>query len=131
MNPVSLAPHLQRALEASSKDMGVDQRALVNQAVFAWLRTNGYTATNSLPLPSGESRGEGANPAPPPEPIRSSPTPAPVAPPPPPPVNIISPPVAPATPAADIAPLLQRMAEIDADLEKLTKPWPAWTPAPA
>jgi hypothetical protein len=62
------------------------------------------------------------------EPVRSTPTPAPVAPPPAAPVVA---PAAPAVQSVDVAPLLQRMAEIDADLEKLTKPWPAWAPVAA
>lgn len=42
MSTITIAPHLQRALETMSKDMAVDPQALVNQAVFAWLRINGY-----------------------------------------------------------------------------------------
>ena len=46
---ITLAPHLQRALELMSKDMAVDQQALVNQAVFAWLRINGYVMPGAAP----------------------------------------------------------------------------------
>jgi hypothetical protein len=133
MTNITLAPHLQRALDAMSKDMGVEQQALVNQAVFAWLRTNGYTTTAAVAVTAPPAQQPEAPPPPPPppaapvvakpvEPVRSSPTPAPVAPPPAAPV------VAPAAQGVDVAPLLQRMAEIDADLEKLTRPWPAWAP---
>src|SRR5690242_3249377 len=129
MTTITLAPHLQRALDAMSKDMGVEQQALVNQAVFAWLRTNGYATTAAAAVIAQPTQQPEAPPPPAPpvvvkpmEPVRSSPTPAPVAPPPAAPV------VAPAAQGVDVAPLLQRMAEIDADLEKLTKPWPAWAP---
>lgn len=134
MTTITLAPHLQRALDAMSKDMGVEQQALVNQAVFAWLRTNGYATTAAVAVPAQPAAQPEPPPPPPPppappvvakpvEPVRSSPTPVPVAPPPP-----AAPVVAPAAQGVDVAPLLQRMAEIDADLEKLTKPWPAWAP---
>ena len=118
MSPsISLAPHLERALEAMSKDMAVEPQALINQAVSAWLRINGYL----LPLPRG---GEGASV------VKSTPTPVPVpvAAPVPVPVPLPVPVIASPVPGVDIGPALVRMAEIDADLEKLAKPWPAWAP---
>jgi hypothetical protein len=48
MSTVTLAPHLQRALEVMSRDMGVEPQALVNQAVFAWLRINGYVLPGAV-----------------------------------------------------------------------------------
>ena len=42
-----IAPHLERALEAMSKDLAIEPQALVNQAVFAWLRINGYVAPSA------------------------------------------------------------------------------------
>lgn len=42
MSTLHIAPHLQRALETMSKDLAIDPQALVNQALFAWLRINGY-----------------------------------------------------------------------------------------
>lgn len=42
MSTIQLAPHLQRALDSMSKDLAIEPQALVNQAVFAWLRINGY-----------------------------------------------------------------------------------------
>jgi hypothetical protein len=41
MHSVIIAPHLWRALEVMARDMAVEPSALVNQAVFAWLRING------------------------------------------------------------------------------------------
>ena len=75
MSTVTLAPHLERALDAMSKDLGIETGSLVNQAVFAWLRINGYVAP-SVPV--------AVQPLPPP--MTSSPTPAPVEAPPPSPV---------------------------------------------
>jgi hypothetical protein len=142
---VSLAPHLQRALDAMSKDMGVDQQALVNQAVFAWLRINGYASSSAAAVaPAIPAVAPVA--VIPPEPVRAMPTPVPVAvpvalPPPPAPVAVVAPVavevaapvavVAPVAVAVDVGPALLRMKEIDADLEKLTKPWPAWAPVQA
>src|SRR3954465_4074155 len=78
---VSLAPHLQRALDAMSKDLAIEPQALVNQAMFAWLRINGYVAT-PLPLPGGgEGGGEGiSSPTPVPqlEPVAPVPAPEPL-----------------------------------------------------
>lgn len=133
-DPISIAPHLQRALTAMSKDMAIEPQAIVNQAVFAWLRLNGYV----LPGVAGASEApvQVAAPvvaaAPVIAPMVSTPTPPPVAPLPalvvvaPPPVIASTP-----TPVPEVAPALVRMAQIDADLEKLTKPWPAWSPVPA
>lgn len=39
---VDIAPHLWDALEVMGRDMAVAPSALANQAVFAWLRINGY-----------------------------------------------------------------------------------------
>lgn len=108
---LSLAPHLQRALDAMSKDLAVEQQALVNQAVFAWLRINGYVTTVAVAVSEVPAPAPG---------VGAMPTPVPM--------------IAPIVPAAaaaavDLGPALARMAEIDADLEKLTKPWPAWAPA--
>jgi hypothetical protein len=128
-----------------SKDMAVEPQALVNQAVFAWLRINGYVLPGPV-IPSGVEGHLAPAPAAvapqvvgapsvavAPAPVRSMPTPVPVAPPPAPvaaaPVSTPTP--APVAPAVDLGPSLMRMAEIDADLEKLTKPWPAWAPAQA
>ena len=153
-SPITIAPHLQRALDVMSKDMAVEPQALVNQAVFAWLRINGYV------LPGTAPRSEAPAPvvaapavevpvvAPVVAPVRSTPTPVPAAPPPPPPAPVpvpvsVAPVVVPvATPApapapapvvaeSELAPVLARMAEIDADLEKLARPWPAWAPVQA
>jgi hypothetical protein len=44
---INLAPHLERVLDAMSKDLAIDRQALVNQAVFAWLRINGYVAAGA------------------------------------------------------------------------------------
>ncbi len=111
MTTISLAPHLERALDTMSKDLALEPQALVNQAVSAWLRINGYTL---LPLPrGGEGRGEGERSQ------KSTPTPIPIAA----PVPVI----APTVPGLDVGPALVRMAEIDADLEKLTKSWPDWS----
>ncbi|MFZ5439402.1 MAG: FHA domain-containing protein [Myxococcota bacterium] len=151
MSTVTIAPHLQRALEAMSKDMAVDPQALVNQAVFAWLRINGYVtpgqpvavtapvapASVVAAVPPVEAAPV-APPAPLPEPaprVVSSPTPAPVAAPAPVPVPPVAPPVAAPeakvapTPAPDTRAARARMAEIAADLEKLTRPWPEWVQA--
>ncbi|PZR04604.1 MAG: hypothetical protein DI536_33975 [Archangium gephyra] len=76
MSTVTIAPHLQRALETMSKDMAVEPQALVNQAVFAWLRINGYvTPGTAVVAPQAVAAA-----APPPrvEPVASTPTPAPV-----------------------------------------------------
>jgi hypothetical protein len=50
MSPLHIAPHLQRALDTMSKDLAIDPQALVNQALFAWLRINGYV------LPAASAR---------------------------------------------------------------------------
>jgi len=46
--PVAIAPHLWRALEVMGRDMAVEPQALVNQAVFAWLRINGYVLPGTV-----------------------------------------------------------------------------------
>lgn len=129
--PISIAPHLQRALTAMSKDMAIEPQALVNQAVFAWLRINGYVlpgvAEAAVPAPVVAAPVVAAQVNPP---VRS-PTPLPV------PVAVV--PVAAPEPAPEVASppspvpalpaaVVARMEAIDADLEKLAKPWPAWSP---
>ncbi len=118
---ISLAPHLQRALDAMSKDLALEPQALVNQAVFAWLRSNGYV-TRSVPVVA-----EAPAPV-----LRAMPTPVPVVAPEPPPAAVpeLMAPVVPSVAPVDLGPTLARMAEIDADLEKLTRPWAAWAPVP-
>ena len=141
MPSVSIAPHLQRALQAMSKDMAVEPQALVNQAVFAWLRINGYVlpGAGALVEPPAPGPVVAAPPVPVPTPVPSAPDPVaviaaaapPVSTPPPPAVAAAAPASIPApVPTVDLGPSLVRMAEIDADLEKLTRPWPAWAPAP-
>ncbi len=48
MSQVVLPPHLWRALEVMGHDMGVAPASLVNQAVFAWLRINGYVLPGTV-----------------------------------------------------------------------------------
>jgi len=152
-SPITIAPHLQRALDVMSKDMAVEPQALVNQAVFAWLRINGYVLPGAAPQvevpapaivaapPAVLAEVPAVAPAVAPvvpvaAPVRSIPTPIPAPPPPPPPpvvVPVAAAPVSPpppgvAVPPSEVAPALARMAQIDADLEKLTRPWPAWAP---
>lgn len=50
-----IAPHLERALDAMSKDLSIDPQALVNQAVFAWLRINGYVAPSAAAVAHAEA----------------------------------------------------------------------------
>lgn len=147
--PITIAPHLQRALDVMSRDMSVAPEALINQAVFAWLRINGYVLPGQgaaveapavvapAPVPAPVPV---PVPAPAPEPVAApeaeaavappvfSPTPAPVA------TTTPAPSVPAPAPAVekapDRAPALARMAEIEADLEQLAKPWPAWPPEP-
>ena len=135
---ISLAPHLQRALDSMSKDMNVDQQALVNQAVFAWLRLNGYGPTGAVAAavapvvvaPVASVPMEPDRSVPPPvavvAPVAVAPVAvAPVA------AELPAPVVAVVAPPVDLGPSLLRMAEIDADLEKLTKPLSAWAPVQA
>jgi hypothetical protein len=109
MSIVTIAPHLERALERMSKDTAVEPQALVNQAVFAWLRINGYVLP-AAPLAAPPPAVEPERPAvalgaalPLPESSHSSPSGEPLA-------------------------VMARMNAIAADAEKLTKPWPAWAP---
>jgi|APLak6261679142_1056127.scaffolds.fasta_scaffold00206_6 hypothetical protein len=154
MSTVTIAPHLQRALEAMSKDMAVEPQALVNQAIFAWLRINGYV------LPGAPAQVVAPPPPPPvvvapvpavlpvvpivapPPPVVVEPVPAPLADAPPPSTSTI--PSAPSlvaaveaeaaapmvsSPSAEHSLALARMKEIDADLERFARPWPAWVQA--
>ena len=157
MTTVTIAPHLQRALEAMSKDMAVEPQALVNQAVFAWLRINGYVLPGA-PAPVVAAPAAVAPPvapvvAPvvavtPPVPVVPVVVSSPVAPPPPPTAKsaaslapVETAPVEPkaSSPSGEQLAAVARMAQIAADLEKLTRPWPPWTkeeeaeqaPAPA
>ncbi|MBL8914026.1 MAG: FHA domain-containing protein [Archangium sp.] len=50
-----IAPHLERALDAMSKDLSIEPQALVNQAVFAWLRINGYVAPSAAAVAHAEA----------------------------------------------------------------------------
>lgn len=66
MSSVTIAPHLQRALDSMSRDLGIEPHALINQAVFAWLRINGYVgAPAAAPVVSGPT------PAPQPAPVEA------------------------------------------------------------
>jgi len=49
MNSIELPEHLLQALEVMSADTGVEPADLVRQAVFAWLRINGYVVPSALP----------------------------------------------------------------------------------
>ena len=138
MSTVTIAPHLQRALESMSKDMAVEPQALVNQAVFAWLRINGYV------LPGAAQVAAAPVVAPPPAVEPEPPTVAlGAALPPPETTSMPSSPSLPRVqtpapmPAAEIPhsspsgeqlSAMARMNAIAADVEKLTKPWPAWAP---
>lgn len=48
MAPIDLPEHLWRALAAMSADTGVAPPDLVRQAVFAWLRINGYVLPSAV-----------------------------------------------------------------------------------
>jgi hypothetical protein len=145
MNSVTIAPHLLRALESMSKDMAVEPQALVNQAVFAWLRINGYVLPSNAALPAVAPSIQPVVPAVAPAPPKVEPEPlgtaAPVAPtssmpssqslPRDEPVAaLVAPPPTAVTPEADRASALARMSAIAVDLGKLTRPWPAWAPEP-
>ncbi|MFT3714103.1 MAG: FHA domain-containing protein [Archangium sp.] len=166
VNEINIAPHLERALDAMSKDLAIDRAALVNQAVFAWLRINGYVSPGAQqPFASGPTPAaiEAAPPvaappvvapvaAPPPQ-AAPAPAPAPAVPvpvtsqmkahvpgsspsvvaesaqkieaPPPPPAEPVAAPAS-SSPSGGQVSALARMKEIASDLEKLTRPWPAW-----
>lgn len=137
MSEISIAPHLQRALSAMSKDMALEPQAIVNQAVFAWLRLNGYVlpgvaaaaeAVVPAPAVAAPAIAPVRSPTPAPAPAAVVPVAAPVVAPVPAPVVASTPSPVPAAPAVELTAALARMAAIDADLEKLTKPWPAWAP---
>jgi hypothetical protein len=166
MTPITLAPHLAQAVDRMSKDMAVAPEALVNQAVFAWLRINGYAMPRAAvdaglvqPAPvnppvessasgalastvapvaagasaavgastaeraaAGASTGVGASAAVGAATAGASTAAGAMA------APLVSPtPVPQADPSpAPLATALRRMAEIDHDLERLAKPWPAW-----
>jgi hypothetical protein len=148
MQRVVIAPHLWRALEVMARDMAVEPGQLVNQAVFAWLRINGYAAAGTI---AQLARGAGAS--------ASSPAPLPASPPPtavahsaatvthkeptPPPLRPTLTPVAGPPPLPQVKPgppvdpgaealqgVVARMAEIDADLALLAHPQAAWAHQP-
>ena len=117
---VVIAPHLWRALLLMARDTSVEPGSLVNQAIFAWLRSNGYVSPGTSGQPGKSPLGPSAS-VPTPMPSRRSssslvPPPLPSAPP--------KPPVDPAV--AALEGVVARMAEIDADLARLTRP-----PAPS
>jgi pSer/pThr/pTyr-binding forkhead associated (FHA) protein len=65
---VTIPPHLQRALEVMGRDMAVEPEALVTQAVFAWLRINGYVTPGTVGDVVGPSAAEDTPPRPAPAP---------------------------------------------------------------
>lgn len=74
---ITLAPHLQQALDALSKDLRLDPQAVLDQAVFAWLRSNGYAAP-PLALPVVPKSSETQRPAPVLDAVEAPPPSAPV-----------------------------------------------------
>lgn len=154
MTSLTLAPHLEAAVERMSQDLGLAPDAVIQQAVAAWLRTNGYAPRAAAPakpapstsvtpalvpqaaiVPASAPEGstallsalapEGATalvpaaaPAPDPRSVRaeSRTSDVPEAP----------EKSSPSTPLGQSG-ALARMAEIDADLAALAKPWPAWS----
>lgn len=113
---IVVAPHLWRALEIMGRDMGVEPGALVNQAVFAWLRINGYV----VPGTAGQAA---ASLAPVPVPVAPA---APVAA----PVAAAAPETAAPPPAEDpVGAVAARIGEIESDLARFTKPRPAFPSA--
>jgi FHA domain len=101
---IELPEHLWRALEVMSRDMDVPPAALARQAVFAWLRINGYLLPSPVLAPPGEGppvarEGEVRGPTP--------------------------------GEAAALDHAVARLAEVDADLERLTRPRPPWREEPA
>lgn len=110
MSTVRIAPHLWAALEVMGRDMAVEPSALVNQAVFAWLRINGYSTPGTVAALT-------AAPVAAPAPFTVGPTPPPVA-------NPVAPVTTPTESPLDRA--LRRMKDIDAALATLTHPLPAW-----
>lgn len=145
---VTIAPHLYSALQVMSQDMAVETQALVNQAVFTWLRINGYAVNGPIPLhpQTAPKPVEESPPAPLASPPKSAPQPAFVAAPtppsapavkikvevaavqPPPTVEPAPPPPSPPPPAAPSPEA--RIAEIEVALQQLTKPWPPWSKPP-
>ncbi len=148
MSTVTIAPHLQRALETMSKDMAVDPQALVNQAVFAWLRINGYVTPGAptvqsapvvapriepvvevAPVPPPPVVVREPEPEPEPQPELVAPTPPEPAPEPEPlpePVVAAAPTPEPEAAAPVVVDPRPRMRFIEEDLARLTKPWAAW-----
>jgi hypothetical protein len=96
-----------------SRDMTVAPNALVNQAVFAWLRINGYVVPGTVgELASAVS-------APPPQVIAPMPVPEVPAP-------------EPSPPSLRVAQeaVVQRITEIEASAAKVVRPQPAWAATP-
>lgn len=153
---VTIAPHLQRALEVMGRDMAVEPQALVNQAVFAWLRINGYVLPGTLgEVLSAAAPAEAARPvvvavpavAPAPAPaaveapaptaaasetvaarprVATDPHARPTAPEPA-PVTGVAPAAAPAPePPAGLGVVVARIEEIEADLARFAKARPAF-----
>ncbi|MFO0597907.1 MAG: FHA domain-containing protein [Myxococcaceae bacterium] len=87
MREIELAPHLLLALDAMAKDLALEPQAVVNQALVAWLRANGYAVP---PAAAAVKRVDGPVAAPPlvtpvvppvvPHASRASPVPLAVAP---------------------------------------------------
>jgi hypothetical protein len=141
---VTIAPHLKRALEVMGRDMAVEPQALVNQAVFAWLRINGYVVPGTIGDAAADLRPVVATvPADPPAPdsvagkpavaaetsaararVPADAHPRPTGPEPAPVTRASSAP-APEVPA-DPGAVVSRIEEIEADLERFTKPRPAF-----
>ncbi|MEW6432981.1 MAG: FHA domain-containing protein [Myxococcota bacterium] len=144
---VVIAPHLQRGLEAMSRDMAVPAQALVNQAVFAWLRINGYVVPGTAgdvaasTAPAAEVARPEAAVAPPPAAaetvaarpkVVTDPHARPTAP------EAVSataqvPAAAPPAPepSAGLGPVVARIEEIEADLARYTKPRPPFPVEPS
>jgi hypothetical protein len=129
MSTVTIPPHLWKGLEVMGQDMAVAPAALVNQAIFAWLRINGYVLPGTIgAVPQGV-----VAPAIPPVVPMVAPVAlaaaAPVVAPREPahaPEPVAAPVVAPTQPGASLETAARRIEEIEADLAKLTKPRPAW-----
>lgn len=139
---VVLAPHLWRALEVMATDMAVEPSALANQAVFAWLRINGYVTPGSVgtlarssvapQTPSGPAAVLAPAVVPPapavvvpePGPPRSMATPTPSAP----PVSAAPPGVPESVDAAShaLAGVVARIRDIEDDVARYVRPQTPW-----